>query len=368
MTDTIHYENKAGAEREGIINELMQDVYAPSTERKLGIALVGLGKYSAEQLAPALLETQHCYLAGIVTGTESKIAEWKTKYTIPDNNIYNYENFDQISNNKDIDILYIVLPNAMHAEYVIRGAKAGKHIICEKPMALSVRQCDEMIKACKDAGKLLSIGYRLHFEPHHRDAMKMGQSKIFGNLTYIHAAHGSSDTKGWRLDRKLAGGGPLMDLGIYCIQAARYTTGMEPIAVTAKEGKKTDHARFDGIEESLSWEMEFANGLMAVCETSYSADMDILHADAAHGWFELSPAYAYEGIKGKTATGFIDLPNINQQALQMDDFAHAILTNGEVKVPGEMGRTDVKIIQAIYEAMKTGNRVEIAAYDLSEAT
>ena len=132
MTDTIHYENKAGAEREGIINELMQDVYAPSTERKLGLALVCLGKYSAEQLAPALLESQHCYLAGIVTGTESKIAEWKTKYTIPDNNIYNYENFDQISNNKDIDILYIVLPNAMHAEYVIRGAKAGKHIICEK--------------------------------------------------------------------------------------------------------------------------------------------------------------------------------------------------------------------------------------------
>lgn len=366
MIENIHYENKAGAERKGVVSELIQDVYTPATGKKLGIALVGLGKYATEQLAPALLETQHCYLAGIVTGTESKIPEWKTKYNIPDSNVYNYENFNQISNNKDIDILYIVLPNAMHAEYVICGAKAGKHIICEKPMALSVQQCDEMIKACRDTGKLLSIGYRLHFEPHHRDVMKMGQSKVFGELTYIHAAHGSSNTKGWRLDKKLAGGGPLMDLGIYCIQAARYTTGMEPIAVTAKEEEKTDHARFDDIEESLTWEMEFPNGLMAVCETSYSTEMNILHADAAHGWFELSPAYEYEGIKGKTATGFIDLPNINQQALQMDDFAHAILTNGQVKVTGEMGRTDVKIIQAIYEAMKSGKRVEISSYSLSE--
>ena len=366
MIENINYENKAAAKREGIVSELIKDVYVPATEKKLGIALVGLGKYSTGQLAPALMETKHCYLAGIVTGSESKIPEWKVKYNIPDSNIYSYENFDEIINNKEIDILYIVLPNALHAEYVIRGAKAGKHIICEKPIAINMRQCDEMIKACKDAGKLLSIGYRLHFEPHHRDAMKMGQSKVFGELTYIHAGHGSSGTKGWRLDKRLAGGGPLMDLGIYCIQVARYTTGMEPIAVTAKEGKKTNPALFDGIEESLSWEMEFPDGLTAFCETSYSSEMNILHADATHGWFELSPAYEYIGIKGKTATGFINYPAVNQQALQIDDFAHAILTNSEVKVPGEMGRQDIMIIQAIYEAMKTGNRVEISSYTLSE--
>ena len=338
MAEIFNYEKNQGKEREGVTAELVKDIYLPLTEKKLGVALVGLGKYSTEQLAPALQETRHCYLAGIVTGTESKIQEWKVKYSIADRNIYNYENFDDIRSNKEIDILYIVLPNALHAEYVIRGAKAGKHIICEKPMGLSVKECDDMISACKEAGVMLSIGYRLHFDPHHRDVMKMGQSKIFGELTSIHAAHGSDETEGWRLDKKLAGGGPLMDLGIYCIQAARYTSGMEPIAVKAKEGEKTNPELFKNIEESLTWEMEFPNGLTALCETSYSSDMNSLHADAAHGWFELSPAYQYEGIKGKTATGFIDLPEINQQALQMDDFAHAILTNGPVKVTGEMGR------------------------------
>src|SRR3989337_3680013 len=196
MIENINYEKKAGAERETVVSELIKDVYVPATEKKLGIALVGLGKYSTEQLAPALVETNHCYLAGIVTGTESKIPEWKIKYNIPDENIYSYETFEQISKNKAIDILYIVLPNALHADYVIRGAKAGKHIICEKPMALSLQECDEMIKACKEAGKMLSIGYRFHFEPHHRKVMKMGHEKIFGELTHISANHGSADTQG----------------------------------------------------------------------------------------------------------------------------------------------------------------------------
>lgn len=360
MAEIINYEKNQGKQREAVTADLVKEVYLPLTEKKLGLALVGLGKYSTEQLAPALLQTQHCYLAGIVTGTESKIQEWKVKYSIPDSNIYNYENFDNIFKNKEIDILYIVLPNALHAEYVIRGAKAGKHIICEKPMGLSVNECDEMISACREAGVMLSIGYRLHYDPHHRDVMTMGQSKIFGELTNIHASHGSDDAKGWRLDKKLAGGGPLMDLGIYCIQAARYTSGMEPIAVIAREGEKTNPELFRNIEESLTWEMEFPNGLTALCETSYTADMSSLHADAAHGWFELAPAYRYSGIKGKTATGFMDLPEINQQALQMDDFAHAILTKGPVKVTGEMGRSDVKIIEAIYESMETGNKVAIS--------
>ena len=150
-----------------------------------------------------------------------------------------------------------------------------------------------------------------------------------------------------------------MDLGIYCIQAACYTSGLDPVAITAKEKTKTDPGLFNTIEESLQWQMEFPGGLIAECETSYTEEMNILHAEAAHGWFELSPAYAYQGIQGKTATGFIDLPQVNQQALQMDSFAHAILTNGEIKVPGEMGKSDLRIIEAIYESMRTGQRIEI---------
>ena len=122
------------------------------SNKKLGVALVGLGTYAAGQLAPALQQTVHCYLAGIVTGTPSKAAAWKEKYNIPDKNIYSYDNFDTIKDNPDIDIVYVVLPNSMHAAYTIRAAQAGKHVICEKPMALTVADCDAMIAACKKAG------------------------------------------------------------------------------------------------------------------------------------------------------------------------------------------------------------------------
>jgi predicted dehydrogenase len=328
-------------------------------EEKLGIALVGLGTYSEKQLAPALQETEHCYLSGIVTGTPDKADKWKRKYDIPGDSIYNYQNFDSIKDNAGIDIIYIVLPNAMHSEYVIRAAKAGKHVICEKPMAIKVEECDQMIKACKEANKLLSIGYRLHFEPYNQEMMRIGREKPFGSILNLKAHNGMNNTKGWRLDRALAGGGPLMDVGIYCVQGCRYTTGLEPIAVRAKEGSKTDPEKFKNIEESLTWQMEFPGGIVAECKTSYSEEMNLLRADAQDGWAELSPAYEYNGIKGKTSKGKMDFPQVNQQAKQMDDFAIAVKHNRATPVPGEMGRQDVKILQAIYTAMETGERIEI---------
>lgn len=327
--------------------------------RKLGIALVGLGKYAGGQLAPALKETQACYLAGIVTGTPEKAKSWKAQYNIPDGNIYDYKNFDTIKDNPDIDIVYVVLPNAMHAEYVIRAARAGKHVICEKPMAITVEECDQMIAACKEAGKMLSIGYRLHFGPHNQQMKQLGQHKVYGEIKKIKADNGMGDAEGWRLDKKLAGGGPLMDVGIYCVQGARYTSGKEPIAVTAKEGPKADPVKFSSVEQSLSWQMEFPGGLTAECRSSYSEEMNLLRAEAESGWFELSPAYPYSGIQGKTSDGPMTLPQVNQQARQMDDFAIAVSTSRPTPVPGEMGRQDVKILQAIYKAMETGQRVEI---------
>lgn len=326
---------------------------------KLGIALVGLGGYSEGQLAPALQETQHCYLAGIVTGTPGKAEKWSKKYSIPNANIYSYETFDSIKDNPAIDIVYVVLPNALHREYVIRAAKAGKHVICEKPMAVTAEDCDAMISACAQAGRKLSIGYRLHFEPHNLEMMRLGKEKVFGSIKTMRAEDGMGDTSGWRLSKALAGGGPLMDLGIYCVQGVRYTTGMEPIAVTAKEGVKKDPQKFNQVEESLTWKMEMPDGIVAECSASYSQEMNLLRADAAQGWFELSPSYAYRGIAGETSAGKMDFPKVNQQALQMDDFALAIKNNQPTPVPGEMGRQDVKILEAIYRSMQTGKRVEI---------
>ncbi|MFP4092604.1 MAG: Gfo/Idh/MocA family protein, partial [Cyclobacteriaceae bacterium] len=217
-------------------------------ERRLGIALVGLGNYSNGQLAPALQETEKCYLAGVVTGTPAKAEEWKEKYNIPEKNIYNYETYDQIADNEDIDIIYVVLPNGMHAEYTIRAAQAGKHVICEKPMATSAQDCQRMIDACNENNVKLSIGYRLHFEPHHQRVMELGQQQIYGPVKSMEAAHSfrlGGDPDRWRVDKELSGGGPLMDVGIYCVQGAIYTVGEEPVAVTAEFGEVTRPEFFD---------------------------------------------------------------------------------------------------------------------------
>jgi len=328
---------------------------------KLGIALVGLGGYAGGQLAPALLQTENCYLAGIVTGTPSKIPTWKEKYNIPDKNVYNYENFDSIKDNPDIDIVYVVLPNSMHAEYTIRAAKAGKHVICEKPMALSVEDCDKMIKACKDAGRSLSIGYRLHFEPYNLEMVRLGTKKVYGNIKKITAGFGFpiGDPTQWRLKKALAGGGPMQDVGIYCVQGIIYTTGLEPISVTAQEGPKTIADKFNEVEQSLKWQFDMPGGIIAEGGASYGHGLNFLKAEAEKGTFELSPAYNYGGLKGKTSEGDMNFPNVNQQAKQMDGIAMSIKNKQSSIVPGELGRRDVKIIAAVYEAMRTGKKVNI---------
>ena len=331
------------------------------SQGKLGIALVGLGGYSEGQLAPALQETEHCYLAGIVTGTPDKADKWKKKYDIPEGNIYNYQTFDKIKDNPDIDIIYVVLPNSMHAEYVVRAAQAGKHVICEKPMALTVAECDQMIDACKKAGKMLSIGYRLHFDPYNLEMVRLGTQKVYGNLKSIQAGDGftAGDPTQWRLKKAMAGGGPLQDVGVYCIQGICYTSGLEPIAVTAKEGPKTDPEKFKEVEQSISWEFEMPGGLKAQGTCSYAENMSYLKAEAEKGSFQLDPAYGYNGLAGSTPAGKMDYPKMNQQAKQMDDFAMAIKNKRPTPVPGEMGRRDVKIIQAIYQSAASGKKVTI---------
>ncbi|HET9746790.1 MAG TPA: Gfo/Idh/MocA family oxidoreductase [Chitinophagaceae bacterium] len=328
---------------------------------KLGIALLGLGGYAGGQLAPALESTEHCYLAGIVTGTPSKIPIWQSKYSIPDKNVYNYGNFDTIKDNTDIDIVYVVTPNALHRDFVVRAAQAGKHVICEKPMALSVEDCDLMIEACKKAGKLLSIGYRLHFEPYNLEMVRLGTNKVYGNIKKISAGFGFpiGDPSQWRLKKALSGGGPLQDVGIYCVQGICYTTGLEPVAVTAQEGPKTNPDKFKEVEQSLTWQFEMPGGIVAEGRSSYGEGMNFLKAEAEKGIFELTSAYSYSGQAGYTPEGTMSFPKIIQQAKQMDGFALSIKNSQPSIVPGEMGKRDVKIISAIYEAMGTGKKITI---------
>ncbi len=328
--------------------------------KKLGIALVGLGNYAGGQLAPALQQTKNCYLAGIVTGTPEKARTWSAKYNIPQKNIYNYDNFDSIAQNPDIDIVYIVLPVALHKEFTIRAAKAGKCVICEKPMALNAADCREMIAACKQANRMLSIGYRLHFEPHNLEVMRLGQKQILGKVTQLETANGFvwGGPPTWRLEKALSGGGALMDMGIYAIQGARYTLGQEPIAVKATQ-QKTKPDLFKDVDETIFWELEFPNNFLSKGKSSYNNNWGSLKAKTTKGFFELEPAYGYDGLDGKTSNGPMNLPNINQQAAQMDDFANCINLKKPTRVPGEEGLKDMLVIDAIYRSLDSGKREKI---------
>lgn len=329
--------------------------------KKLGFALVGLGSLSTNQIAPALQKTKLCRLSAIVTGTPAKEKIWADKYKIPQKNIYNYDNFDQIIGNPDIDVVYVVLPNAMHGEFTIRAAKAGKHVLCEKPMEVSAEKCQAMIDACREAKVQLAIGYRCQFTPHHLEIMRLSREKVFGQVKLIEASFGFriGDPNQWRLKHSLAGGGALMDVGVYALQAARYVAGEEPVEISATE-TKTDQVKFKEVDESIMWSMRFASGVIANCGTTYLVNgMNRVWAGAESGWFQLDPAYSYGGLKGRTSKAELDLPQVDHFAAEMDDFADCILNRRPSKVAGEEGLRDVKLMTAIYQSIREGKAIKV---------
>lgn len=331
----------------------------PAKER-LGVALVGLGHYSTDLLAPALQLTKYCYLAGIVTGTPAKAEQWKRRYGIPERNIYDYQSMDLIANNPDIDIVYIVLPNAMHAEYAIRAANAGKHVWCEKPMALTVKECEAMLKACRDNKVKLAIGYRMQHEPNTQKVIRFGKERAYGPIKSISAAAGFyyDQTDLWR-HKKSMGGGAMYDMGVYPLQAARYCSGEEPVAVTARQSTRRKKI-FKDADETTTFDLEFASGIKAHCETSLGMNMNSLRVTCEKGWYQLEPFQAYRGIRGSTSDGkTLDATVDSQQAKQMDDDAFAIMRNQPLLVPGEEGLRDIRVVEAVFSSAKTGRRVII---------
>jgi len=331
-------------------------------ERKLGFALVGLGSLSTNQIAPALQKTKHCRLAGIVTGTPAKAVKWKAQYGIPDHSIYNYDTIERIADNKDVDVVYVVTPNGLHARDTIKAANAGKHVLCEKPMEVSTERCQAMVDACKRANRQLAVGYRCRFEPHHLEMLRLAREKAFGDVRLIESGFGFSigDPTQWRLNHALAGGGPLMDVGIYSIQAAEMIAGEYPAAVSAMT-TKTDPVKFKEVEESMTFELKFANGISASCTTTYKVNgFNRATAYADRGSFGLTPAFNYDGIKGWRSDGKpLEAPEGDQFATEMDDFADCIINNRPTSVSGEMGLRDVRTMMALYEAARTGRTVTL---------
>jgi glucose-fructose oxidoreductase len=326
-------------------------------KEKLGVALVGLGYYSTDLLAPALQLTQKCSLAGIVTGTPEKAEKWKQQYNIPDKNIYNYETFDSIANNPDIDVVYVVLPPSMHAEYSIRAAKAGKHVWCEKPMAMTEAECQSMIDACKKNKVTLAIGYRLQHEPNTQRIIQIRKDGVYGKVQHVDVAAGYREnrTTHWKQIKSL-GGGVMYDMGVYPLNAARYATGLEPIAVTAK-ASVTRPEIYKEVEEVMNFDLEFPGGVTAKCEATFSRGVNVLETKFANGWYKLEPYQNYSGLKGVTSDGkVLDAVIPNQQAKQMDDDATAILNKKSLLVPGEEGLKDIRVVEAIYKSVKDGSK------------
>lgn len=334
-------------------------------KEKLGVALVGLGYYSTDLLAPALQQTKNCYLAGIVTGTPAKAEKWKKQYNIPDKNIYSYQTFDQIANNPDIDVIYVVLPPSMHEEYVVRAAKAGKHVWVEKPMAVTAKECQNMIDACRKNKVALTVGYRLHHDPNTQEYIKGLRDGKIGKIQMVSCSAGYYDarTDHWK-QKKEMGGGVMYDMGVYVLQGARLATGEEPIAVTAQQFTSRPDVYKNGLDETTMAQLIFPSGARAAVQSSYGMNMNYLHVTGSKGTLKMEPYSAYNGVKGEFSGGNsskIEHPYEVpwQQAKQMDDDAEAIMKNKPVLVPGEEGLRDIKIVEAIYQAARTGREVKI---------
>lgn len=325
-----------------------RDIFALSKKEKLGVALVGLGYYSRDLLAPSMQLTQHCELKGIVTGSPHKIPVWQKKYGIPDSNVYSYETMHQIANNPEIDVIYIVLPTGLHAKYSAIAANAGKHVWCEKPMAMTVAEAQSIINVCNKNKVKLSIGYRMQHEPNTRTVMSYAKTKPFGKINNLVAkagyAGGDPGPDNWRVKRSM-GGGALYDMGVYTLNAARYVTGEDPISVSARHEVKRTKI-FTEVDESSYLTLHFPSGAIAKCATSVGQSMNILQANCTKGWYKLEPFQSYSGVRGLTSSGIqLNKRIADQQATQMDDDALAILNSTPVLVPGDEGLRDIHIIE-----------------------
>lgn len=339
----------------GLAAHFAPTVNAQSGKKKIGYAVIGLGRIAGHFMRGAVL-TENSAITGLVSGHRDKADRIAAQYGVPQGSIYNYENFDEIAKNPAIDAVYVALPNSMHAEYTIRAAKAGKHVLCEKPMCLNVTEAEAMIAACKAANVKLMIAYRCQYEPIHLKAIKLIRDGAIGNVQQIQSAFGFSEAAGeWRLDKKMAGGGPLYDVGIYCLNACRYLTGEEPAEISAYASVIDRDGRFTSVEENVGWTMKFPSGAIATCSTTYGAPMDgYFKVYGSKGWLACDPAFNYDHLRlsgrfsGTTLDDSESTPDPYQFQAEANHFSNCILTGQQPKTPGEEGLRDMTYITKIY--------------------
>ncbi len=341
----------------------------PVPER-VGFAVVGLGRLALEEILPAFGEAKRSRLVALVSGTPDKAARIAAEYGVQPEAVYDYAGFDRIRDNPDIQAVYVVLPNAMHKEYTIRAAQAGKHVLCEKPMAVSAAEGQAMVDACRAAGRKLMIAYRCQYEPFNREVLRMVREKTFGPARFIDAVNVQNQGDGaqWRFKRALAGGGSLPDVGLYCLNAARYLTGEEPVEVVARSFSPPGDPRYAEVEETVNFMLRFPGGVVANCATSYGMHESrrlAVHTPGAA--ISLDGAFSYHDKQFRVARrdgqaeGVEErrIPMKNQFALEMDHMAECVLSNREPHTPGEEGVQDHRIMEAIYQSAASGQPVAL---------
>lgn len=339
-------------------------------QRKVGFAVVGLGQLALEQVMPAFREAKLAEPVALVSGHPDKARKVAEVYGIDPKSIYDYQNYDQLKDNNRVDVIYIILPNSMHAEYTLRGLKAGKHVLCEKPMAVTVQESERMIAAAKEANKKLMIAYRLHYEPFNQKVMELCRQKAIGELkTFSSSNCQNVQAPNIRLSKAL-GGGAVGDVGIYSINAARYVTGEEPVEVTAFQHQPKDDPRFREVAESIIFTLRYPSGVLAHCECGFGhARSERYRVVGAKGFIEMDPAFGYTGQRLFMTQGSADqggaqkteihLQPVNHFAAEMDHFAECVISGKDPRTPGEMGLADMRIVTAIHEAARTGKPMRI---------
>jgi predicted dehydrogenase len=334
--------------------------------KKLGWAIVGLGSLSINQILPAFAKCEKSKVVALVSGHPDKANKLALRYGVNPKNIYNYQNYDTIRDNPEVDIIYIVLPNGMHAEYTVRGFQAGKHVLSEKPMANTPADCQQMIDAGRKANRKLMVAYRCRYEPYNVEAIRMVRQQELGPAKVILADHGFSigDPTQWRLNRALAGGGSLMDIGIYSLNASRYLTSEEPTEINAMLYTTPGDVRFKEVEETINFQLRFPSGILANCTSSYGySGQNRYRVVTTKGWFELEPATNYNGLRMYVHHDNITeermLPVRDHFALEMDHLSSCVMENKEPLTPGEEGLRDLTIMMGIYEAARSGKTVKL---------
>ena len=335
--------------------------------KKLGWAIVGLGSLAINQILPAFAKCEKSKVVAFVSGHPDKANKLALRYNVNPKNIYNYQNYDSIKDNPEVDVIYIVIPNGMHAEYTIRGLQAGKHVLCEKPMASTSAECRQMIDAAKKADRKLMIAYRCHYEPYNKEAIRIARAHELGPTQMILADAGfaAGDPAQWRLHKALSGGGSMMDIGIYALNAARYLTGEEPTEVNAMSFTDRNDPRFKEVESNVIFQLRFPSGVIANCSSSYSyfhqSHYRVMGTEAR---LEMDPATWYNGnrmwIERGNKIEQIELQEADHFALEMDHMSDCVMQNKEPLTPGEEGLRDLTIIEAVYEAAKSGKTVKVA--------